>query len=374
VILTKAAILRSRPLAARFARAHTNSTMRGHLPVLTSMLLLPLGAILLAPQITRADDIKLKDGSKISGTIVGFEENSFKIKTSYGFAIVQKDQVVSISMSDAPKAADKSAEPATEKSAPAEKTAVTATPKSESLKPIAPPLPAMSGSEPEPTAKAAPSSPAPTPTPASVKAAAKSPAAPAPAPVAKATPVSASKSGAAVPSVAASAPSTNAVPPKSPEPEPIREAVKGNVYTNETYRFHMYKPPDWDVIATAPAVLPGAITAMGTGDDTTYFLIGQEPAGKSLATDMDTTEKRLRDVMVNFRALDQKQITVSGATATAHRFRGSVDQHDWSGVVVLVARGQKLFTIFGMTRADNDLVQIQENVIARAISSLQFTD
>jgi hypothetical protein len=27
-----------------------------------------------------------------------------------------------------------------------------------------------------------------------------------------------------------------------------------------------------------------------------------------------------------------------------------------------------------MTRADSDLVQIQENVIIRAISSLQFTD
>ncbi len=51
-----------------------------------------------------------------------------------------------------------------------------------------------------------------------------------------------------------------------------------------------------------------------------------------------------------------------------------MDQHDWSGVVVLVPRGAKLYTIFGMTRADNDLVQIQENVIARAISSLQFTD
>ena len=157
-------------------------------------------------------------------------------------------------------------------------------------------------------------------------------------------------------------------------PEPIREAVNGNVYTNETYRFHMYKPPDWDLIAAAPAVLPGAITAMGTGDDMTYFLIGQEPAGKSLATNMDTTEKRLRDVMVNFRALDEKQITVSGTAVTEHRFRGSVDQHDWSGVVVIVPRGAKLFTIFGMTRADNDLVQIQENVIARAISSLQFTD
>jgi len=128
------------------------------------------------------------------------------------------------------------------------------------------------------------------------------------------------------------------------------------------------------VIATAPAVLPGAITAMGTGDDSTYLLIGQEPAGKSLAVETDTTERRLRDVMANFRELDDKQIMVSGTAATEHRFRGSVDQHDWSGVVVLVPRGEKLFTIFGMTRADNDLVQIQENVIARAISSLQFTE
>ena len=31
-----------------------------------------------------------------------------------------------------------------------------------------------------------------------------------------------------------------------------------------------------------------------------------------------------------------------------------------------------LYTIFGMTSADSDLVQIQENVISRAISSLQF--
>src|SRR5277367_3058682 len=48
----------------------------------------------------RADEIKLKDGSKINGTIVGFEDNSFKVKTSYGFAVVQKDQVVSITVTD----------------------------------------------------------------------------------------------------------------------------------------------------------------------------------------------------------------------------------------------------------------------------------
>jgi hypothetical protein len=340
--------------------------MRGRLPLLTSALL-PIGALLLAPHAVRADDIKLKDGTKISGTIVGFEENSFKVQTSFGFAIVQKDQVVSISISSAPKSsADKSPLPTAEKTPPA------AAPKTEAARSITPPLPAMAGNESQPTATVAP-----TPTPGPAKVAANTPVAAAP--VVKATPVSASATATPAAPIAATAPAApkpvaNAAPEPSPAPEPIREAVIGNVYTNETYRFHMYKPPDWDVIATAPKVLPGAITAMGTGDDTTYFLIGQEPAGKSLATDTDTTEKRLRDVMVNFRTLDDKQITVSGAAATEHRFRGSVDQHDWSGVVVLVPRGTKLFTIFGMTRADNDLVQIQENVIARAISSLQFTD
>ena len=33
-----------------------------------------------------------------------------------------------------------------------------------------------------------------------------------------------------------------------------------------------------------------------------------------------------------------------------------------------------VYTIFGMTLADTDLVQIQENVISRAITSLQFTN
>jgi hypothetical protein len=276
----------------------------------------------------RADELKLKDGTKISGTIVGFEENSFRVKTSYGYAVVQKDQVVSISMSDAAKAGalDKKPEPAVEKT-PAPLIPVASKPLALAAKPTAPPPP-------EPTVAAA--SPPPT----------------IPAPVAP----------------------IMAAPLKPPAPEPIREAVVGNLYTNETYRFQMYKPPAWELIAGARKVLPGAVAALGTYDETTYLLIGQQPAGKSLAADMDANERRLRDVMDNFRPLDEQQITISGAPAMERRFRGSVDQHEWSGVVVVVPRGPRLYTVFGMTRADNDLVQIQENVIARAIASLQFTE
>src|SRR5579862_4584616 len=75
-------------------------------------------ALALATAPARADEIKLKDGTKISGTIVGFEENSFKVKTSYGFAEVQKDQVVSIVISAAAKKKDseKKPEPASDSS------------------------------------------------------------------------------------------------------------------------------------------------------------------------------------------------------------------------------------------------------------------
>jgi hypothetical protein len=257
---------------------------------------------------TRADDFKLKDGSKISGTIVGFDDSSFKVQTSYGFALVKKDQVVSISMSDPSKAAERKPDPAGD----ARKDA-------------------------SPTPAAAATAPA--------------------APLAMAS---------------TAAPAPPAPPPPPPVPEPIRENVNGNVYTNETYGFQLYKPPSWQVIAGAQTLLPGAIAAMGNLDQTTYLLIGKEPAGRTVASDIDATDRRLRGMLENFRPQGETKVSVSGTQAVEQKFRGSVDQKDWSGTVVFVSRGGQLYTIFGMTLADTDLVQIQENVISRTISSLQF--
>ena len=275
----------------------------------------------------RADEIKLKDGTKITGTIVGFEENSFKVKTSYGFAVVQKDQVVSIIVSDT----SKKSPVGTDQPVPEKSAAPTAKPAKTDVTATAD-VPAASTAS---TAK-------PAPIPAAVK----------------------SASGAAAPPAA---------PPKPAAPEPMREQVVGNTYTNETYGFQMYKPPAWKVIEGARTLLPGSITAMGTDDQTTYLLIGQEPAGKSLNSDIDATEHRLRDILENFRPLDEKKLTIAGVPAIERHFRGTVDQKDWSGVVVYLPRDTHMYTIFGMTLADTDLVQIQENVISRAISSLKFT-
>jgi hypothetical protein len=284
------------------------------------------GGSLLTPSQTHADELKLKDGTKISGTIVGYEENSFKVKTSYGFAEVQKDQVVSISISPAKDAATPAA-PAPEKSKP----------EAASIAPVA------------------------------SKPAAKTPAAPKPV----SPPAVASTT---LPSAITTTPVAAPAPPKPAAPVQIREEVVGNLYTNDTYRFSMYKPPDWQMIAGARNLLPGTITALGTDDETTYLLIGQEPAGESLTSDISATEQRLRDVMDNFRSLGEERVKVGGVSAIEHHFRGGVDDHDWSGVAVFIPRGTHVYTIFGMTRADSDLVQIQENVIDRAISSLQFTE
>jgi outer membrane biosynthesis protein TonB len=343
----------------------------------------------------RADEIKLKDGSKIYGTIVGFEDNSFKVKTSYGFAVVQKDQVVSITVTgdankpdtDSAKKPDSDAakkpEPATAKKSSAD--AVRKTESAAAKTPVATPTPAVA--KPEKVEHASTPSPARN---SDADSATNSveeyphmdtPTTPATKSAQPASAVSSTAAASSAPSTSNTSVASNASTPfaaaapaaKPAAPEPMREEVSGNLYTNDTYGFRMYKPPTWKLIEGARTILPGSITALGTDDQNTYLLIGQAPTGKSLANDIAATEQRLHDVMENFRPLGEKQVMISGVSATERRFRGSVDSRDWSGVVVYIPRGERVYTIFGMTLADTDLVQIQENVISRAITSLQFT-
>ncbi|MGC1292620.1 MAG: hypothetical protein WA855_15190, partial [Candidatus Acidiferrales bacterium] len=68
-----------------------------------------------------------------------------------------------------------------------------------------------------------------------------------------------------------------------------------------------------------------------------------------------------------------RETTVAGLRAYEYQFHGAANNQSWAGTVVLFSRGENIFTVFGVTMADSDLVQIQQNVIARAIASLQFT-
>ena len=72
-------------------------------------------SLLFSAGAARADEIRLKDGTKIIGTIVGFENDSFRVETSYGFALIQKDKVADISII----ATKKDSEPKPKANAPA---------------------------------------------------------------------------------------------------------------------------------------------------------------------------------------------------------------------------------------------------------------
>lgn len=287
--------------------------------------LLLMGLFAIAPPL-RSDEIRLKDGAKIIGTIIGFENDSFKVQTSYGFALVRRDKIAAIIPSEAKE------EP---------------TPKAK--KPVEPP--AAAKAEP-PTAAAPVDTPAP-------KRAAPAPSAPPVTPPAR--------------EVAAAKPAAAPGPAAAEEPPVIRDEVSGNLYINHTYGFQMYKPPGWGILEGAQKALPEAVVAMGTGDETTLLIVGRARLKDTLEAHAAAAEKELREIYENYRALGTKRTQLAGLPAIEWHFRGTANDHDWSVRALTLARGNDVFTILGMTYADSDLIQIQENVIARTIASLQFT-
>jgi len=302
-----------------------------------------------------ADEIRLKDGKKLYGVIVAYEDNMFKVKTDYGFVLVEKDKIASIvptpaASGAAPRAAAKPA---------------TAPDKKQTPEPQA-----ASGTLTENSGSGGASS-----DPSSAKAKLSNepvrPTRPATANTGKVTPPSIKP--AILPASSAIVATTQAPePPKEPEPPAIKEDVQGTVYTNYSHGFRMYKAPSWKLIEDARKALPNAIVAMGTSNESTLMVVGQEQTKDSLEASANSVEKRLREIYSNYRMISRRKTVVGGAPAIEFKYSGMADEHLWSGTLVVVSRGKDVLTLLGMTYADNDLIQIQENVIARAISSTAF--
>lgn len=363
---------------------------------------------------TQADEIRLKDGKKLYGVIVAYEDNMFKVKTDYGFVLVEKDKIAAI-IPTTP-AANAAAKPENTPTGPADKPTVSkpveaspkptpaaerredravanASPTTTNVKSSAPPAgskilgPANNGTTPTSapgsnagagsknastvTAPKSPAKPAPLTTSSSASTAGTAPAKTTEA-SASAT-VSASK---AKPAAAASTiPVVTAVQPATPKPPatlPNREAVEGNMYVNYTHGFRMYKPPSWKLIDDARKTIPNAIVAMGTADESTLMVVAQEKTTNTLEVTAADVESRLRDTYGNYRRISQRKTVAGGFPAIEIQYRGIADDHDWSGTLLIVARSGDMFSIVGMTYSGTDLIQIQENVIARAIASLEF--
>ena len=332
-------------------------------PLIAAAFLLTFSAI--AP-CARADEIQLKDGKKLYGVIVSYEDNMFKVKTDYGFVLVEKDKISKIipstpaAKSEPPSTAKKdpaphAAKPAAETQPQAEPAVassaeVSTAPTNASAKPVNPGAPGK-------TEKTSPK----------IANAAVKPELPAGATAANVA-APAIKDSAGTPANGVAAPAT----PKEPEAPANREEIQGNLYTNYTHGFRMYKAPSWNLIEEARSALPNAIVAMGTSNESTLMVVGQESTMDSLDAAAAAVEKRLYDVYSKYQRISQRKTVVGGLPAVEYQYRGSADDHDWSGKLVVVARDKDIFTVLGMTYADSDLIQIQENVIARAIASLDF--
>jgi hypothetical protein len=287
----------------------------------------------------RADEIRLKDGKKLHGVIVAYEDNMFKVKTDFGYVLVEKDKIESI-IPDTP--ADGTGSSATAK--PATKSGAAAPTTAEANK----------------QAK----------TSAIVNSSAARPEIPLTAAKGDATPPPI-KTVSATPKTALAAPAAPPPPPKE-EPPPIKEEIQGNLYLNHEFLFRMYKAPSWQIIADAGKSLPNAIVAMGTSNESTLLVVGHEKSNNALEPAAQEVEKKLSEVYDNYRLISQRKTVLGGLPALEYKYRGMADGHDWSGTLAVVPRNGDVFTVLGMTYADTDLIQIQENVIARAIASIDF--
>jgi len=302
------------------------------------------------PYPARADEIRLKDGKKLYGVIVGYEDNMFKVKTDFGYVLVEKDKIASI-IPDTP--ADSS------EAKTATKPAVKAEPA------------AAVGKKPAPEA---------TPAGADANKQAKTAAILNNAPARPEIPLTTANSDTnppaikpvnAAPKAPLAAPAAAPPPPKE-EPPPVREEIQGNLYINHEFGFRMYKAPSWQIIEGAGQNLPNAIVAMGTNNESTLLVVGHEKTKTALEPAAQAVESKLREVYENYRPISERKTVVGGSPAMEYHYRGMADGHDWSGTLAVVARNGDVFTVLGMTFADSDLIQIQENVISRAIASLDF--
>jgi hypothetical protein len=331
-------------------------------------------AITLFPKPTQADEIRLKDGQKLYGVIVAYEDNMFKVKTDFGYVMVEKDKIASIVPNVTASHNAAKAEP------PAAGKPVANKPEAPQTKPAA----SMAQKETRPSSRSTPTTTS-QPAVASVSEAVpekktisfSEPSTPI-VPPSKAANNAASITNAPALRAQTKLPVTPLVTtsqpakPKEIEPPGNRETLQGNTYINYTHRFQMYKPPSWKLLEDAGKEIPNAIVAMGTANESTLMVVGTEKTKGSLDATAVDVEKRLRETYGNYRRISQRKTVAGGFPAVEIHYRGLADEHDWSGTLLVVSRGDDIFSVLGMTYSDSDLIQIQENVIGRAISSLEF--
>lgn len=311
-----------------------------------------------------AEEFYLKDGTKIVGTIVGFEEKAFRVETSFGFAIIYKDKIERIvftgstpqlvpgaellvqTLPSEPVVAESSQEtaaeePETEKSLIQEAEAreeaeEAATEKKSTAEKESAPEPASEATQPEGGGEAA-------------------------------TPEEAAEP-------LAPEPAKETLPrrPTAPAiPTRIIEQVTRTRYVNHTYRFQLYKPPTWRSYPTMVRPQKALVAALGTPDEATLLLIGRERYTGDLLSYARLAEPSLQELYQDYRKLAEVPTQVAGLPALERRFTGTTEGRFWTGMAIYFARGHEYFTVLGVTAA-GETVGFQQAILRKVINSLTF--
>jgi hypothetical protein len=261
-----------------------------------------------------AEEITLKDGQKIVGTIVGYENDMFRVETEYGIALVRKDKVSSIQV--------------TKSDATVGKAESTKRPATKSI----PEKPARVAASPE----VAPASPPPV-TPAK-------PVTPPPPPVSH--------------------------PLDVPLPAHLAEHEEGTTYINDTFQFSMFKPPDWKIFEGVTKETGSGIMAIGTTDEQTLLFVDRQVWSGTPSLTGDVAETKLRQTYQDYKKTSEESIQCDGQPAIRRTFTGVLDGAEWHGVAVHVAHGNTVFGIIGLTSAET--FQFQQALFSKIIKTFHF--
>jgi len=321
----------------------------------------------------RGEEITLKDGQKIVGTIIGYENDMFRVETDFGIALIRKDKVVSIQVNaSGPSAAKpRSASypspdpgPTTKNAQISEKSAAISAPKTPP-EPAKNPIPASITAKPLAPPNA--STQTVVPPPMTTNAAAPAPVvgkAQAPQPV-PSKPVTAPLPTPVVPT-----PPPVSHPIDAPLPAHIHELVDGNTYFNDTFQFSMFKPPDWKIFEGVPKETGSGIMAMGTDDEQTLLIVDRQVWSGAPRLTSDEVEANLRQTYQEYHRISEENFPCDGQVATRRTFTGMLDGVEWHGVAVHVIHGNTVFGIIGLTSAET--FQFQESIFSKIVKTLHF--
>lgn len=291
--------------------------------------------LLVAVPLLSAEELTLKDGHKITGTIVGFEDGMFRVETEFGFALIRKDKVASIGFS-APVPKQGSQEASEQKRQnPATKSAIRYAEKISGPDEIRGNSSLESSSRHSAAAGANGSSSAPKPV-----------------------------------AVKPLPPPPPSHPVDEPLPAPIRDHVEGANYINDTFQFAMFKPPGWKIYEGVPRETGYGIVAMGTEDERTILVVDRQVWSGPPDLKNDRVEDRLRETYPEYRKISESRSSLSGYPATKRVFKAVIDQAEWRGVTVHLVRGNTVFGIVGLTSAET--LEFEQAVLNKIVNSFHF--